>query len=96
MRFVSALTLPVCLGQVTVYLLGLKKCLHGLLAVSWLTVENKNIEMTAHIVLHLKRDTQGNHEENKKPQNNSGCRYNYVRVSSTLSWNISVATMSEV
>lgn len=59
-------------------------------------VENKNIEMTAHIVLHLKRDTQGNHEENKKTQNNSGCRYNYVRVSSTLSWNISVATMSEV
>lgn len=29
-------------------------------------VENKNIEMIAHIVPHLKRDTQGNHQENKK------------------------------
>lgn len=26
----------------------------------------QNIEMIAHIVLHLKRDTQGNHQENKK------------------------------
>lgn len=45
-----------------------KKSLHGLLAVFWLMVENKNIEMIAHIVLHLKRDTQGNHQENKKAQ----------------------------
>lgn len=29
-------------------------------------VENKNIEMIAHIVFNLKRDTQGNHQENKK------------------------------
>lgn len=58
-------------------------------------VENKNIEMIAHIVLHLKRDTRGNHQENKKTKN-SGCRSNYFRVSSTLSWNISVATMSGV
>lgn len=29
-------------------------------------VENKNIEMIAHIVLHLKRDTQGNHQETKR------------------------------
>lgn len=56
-------------------------------------VENKNIEMIAHIVLHLKRDTQGNHQENKKNKN-SGCCNNYFRVSGTLSWNISVATMS--
>lgn len=47
-----------------------KKCLHGLLAVFWLMVENKNIEMTAHIVFHLKRDTQGNHQENKKNKKN--------------------------
>lgn len=33
-----------------------------------MTVENKYIEMTAHIVLHLKRDTQGNHQENKNIQ----------------------------
>lgn len=31
-------------------------------------VENKNIEMIARIVLHLKSDTQGNHQENKKTQ----------------------------
>lgn len=29
-------------------------------------VENKNIEMIARIVFNLKRDTQGNHQENKK------------------------------
>lgn len=34
-------------------------------------VENKNIEMIAHIVLQLKRDTQGNHQENKKPPKKS-------------------------
>lgn len=60
--FVSVLTLPICLCSVTVYL-------HGLLAVFWLMVENKNIEMITHIVLHLKRDTQGNHQENKKTKN---------------------------
>lgn len=48
------------------YSLPLRKGLRGLLAVFWLLVENKNIEMIAHIVLHLKRDTQGNHQENKK------------------------------
>lgn len=79
------------------YSLPLRKDLDGLLEVFWLLVENKNIEMIAHIVLHLKRDTQGNHQENKKKQNkNAGCCNNYVRVSSSLSWNISVATMSGV
>lgn len=76
------------------YSLPLRKGLDGLLVVFWLLEENKNIEMIANIVLHLKRDTQGNHEENKKT--NAGCCNNYVRVSSTLSWNISVATMSGV
>lgn len=66
--------------------------LGGLLAVFWLMVENTNIKMTAHIVLHLKRHTWGNHQENKTTQI-SGCSHNYFWASSTLSWNLSVATM---
>lgn len=70
--------------------------MHALLAMFffWLVLENKNIEMIARIVSNLKRDAQGNHQENKKNKTNLGCCCNYFRVSGTLSWRISVATMS--
>lgn len=58
--FVTELTIPITVLQLTF------KKKKGLLALFWLMVKNKNIEMTAHIVFLLKRDAGGNHQQNKK------------------------------